>query len=71
MAIHGPGTSFPTFGEFAADLQGRGPSFLEALAVELKGSGQFVARTLGEFFLFRRDFFFCLLSKQILSGHSP
>ena len=66
MAIHGPGTSFPTF-----FLQGRGPSFLEALAVELKGSGQFVARTLGEFFLFRRDFFFCLLSKQILSGHSP
>jgi len=46
MAIHGPGTSFPTFAEFASDLQGRGPSFLEALASELKGSGQFVARTL-------------------------
>ena len=55
MAIHGPGTSFPTF-----FLQGRGPSFLEALAVELKGSGQFVARTLGELcaLLFRRRVFF-------------
>lgn len=67
MSIHGPGTSFPTFAAFASELSSRGPSFLEAMASELKGSGQFVARTLGELnfsvcffrdlraFLFERD----------------
>lgn len=46
LGLWGPGTNFPTFDMFKQSLEKRGVGAMEMLALEMKQSGSFVARTL-------------------------
>lgn len=46
LGLFGPGSSFPTFDHFLNSLKRKGISFMEMLAMELKGEGFYVARGL-------------------------
>lgn len=46
LGLYGPGSAFPTFQDMLNTLRRKGISFMELLAMELKGDGFFVARGL-------------------------
>jgi C-terminal domain on Strawberry notch homologue/P-loop containing NTP hydrolase pore-1/UBA/TS-N domain len=46
LGLFGAGSAFPTFDDFLASLKKKGISFLEMLAMELKGDGFYLARGL-------------------------
>lgn len=46
LGLFGAGSAFPTFEDFLASLKRKGISFLELLAMELKGDGFYLARGL-------------------------
>ena len=46
LGLFGAGSAFPTFEDFLASLKKKGISFLELLAMELKGNGFYLARGL-------------------------